>query len=160
MARYDRVDEAVIHARPEDVWSALWREFLGQTHWWLPELGFRLLPGRSELGVGAEVEVTPAAGRDRRGRFSFVAHAVEVKPNERLRSEYTGAFVGSGTWTLERIAEGTRLRMHWQVRTCGFLPTLIALFVDMGEEHSHAMRTGFRRLDALLTAEGKTAEPL
>lgn len=53
MARYDRVDEAVIHASPEDVWSALREEFGGETHWWLPDLGFRP-GGASARGDGRQ----------------------------------------------------------------------------------------------------------
>lgn len=153
MARYDRIDEAVIRARPEQVWAALEREFVGETHWWLPELGFRPLHGTTRSELGAEVEVTPAAGRDAHGRFSFVAHAVDVVPNERLRSDYSGAFTGFGTWTLERVGDATLLRMHWHVKTHGFLPTVIGLFIDMGERHSAAMQAGFRRLDERLAEQ-------
>jgi uncharacterized protein YndB with AHSA1/START domain len=150
VARYDRIDESVIHARPEEVWTALEREFLGETHWWLPELGFRPRRGGADLAVGSETEVIPAAGRFRGGRspFAFVARAVEVVPRERLAAAYVaGAFLGSGDWTLEPVEEGTRLRMRWRVRTHGLLPTVLGLVVDLGAAHSRAMRAGFRRLD-------------
>jgi uncharacterized protein YndB with AHSA1/START domain len=157
MARYDRIDEAVIHAAPEDVWEALRAEFTGETSWWLPELGFRPLDGATSLATGAAVEVVPGAGRTgrRRSPFAFVSRVVEVVENERLSTEYlAGAFRGTGDWTLEPVAGGTRLRMHWQVRTQGRVATLAARLLDIGEQHSKAMQAGFARLDRRLAAGG------
>ena len=157
MAQYDRVDEAVIHAAPEDVWSALEDELTRETSWWLLELGFRPLGGARSLATGAAVEVVPGAGRTgrRRSPFAFVSRGVAVVENERLSTEYVaGAFRGTGDWTLEPVADGTRLRMHWQVRTSGPVATIAARLLDIGRQHSKAMQAGFSRLDRRLAAAG------
>lgn len=156
MARYDRVDETVLHAPPASVWEALRQEFCGETHWWLPELAFRPLNGTRAIVPGASVEVVPAGGRTRQRRspFAFVSRAVDVVENERLGTEYVaGAFRGTGEWTLEPAGRGTCLRMHWRVRTSGRLATLVARFLDLGEQHSRAMQAGFARLSERLDGE-------
>jgi hypothetical protein len=122
------------------------------------ELGFRPIGGACRLEVGSAIEAIPAAGRMRRAPdFSFVARVVEVVENERVSAVYdAGAFRGTGVWTLERVSNGTRLRMRWQVQTHGLAPKLLGLVVDLGALHSRAMKEGFRRLDELLAT---TPEP-
>lgn len=85
--------------------------------------------------------------------FAFVACVVELVENERLIVEYVGgAFLGRGERLLEPVGKGTRLRMRWQVQSHGLLPILSGLAVHAGAIHSQMMRSGFHRLDALLTA--------
>lgn len=155
MARYDTDDQALIHAAPDEVWSALLREFGGETHWWLPELEFRPLQRPAVPAVGTEVEVTPHVRGERwlPSSLAFVARVAELIENERLIVEYVrGAYLGRGEWLLEPVGEGTRLRMRWQVRSHGLLPSLSGLAVKADAIHSQMMQTGFHRLDNLLTA--------
>ena len=154
MGRYDTDDQALIRAAPAEVWAALLREFGGETHWWLPELEFRPLQRPAVPAVGTEIEVVPHVRGERWLPFSlaFVARVVELIEDERLIVEYVrGAYLGRGEWLLEPVKEATRLRMRWQVKSHG-MATLSGLVIDAGAIHSQMMRSGFRRLDALLTA--------
>ncbi len=60
MARFDVTDEAIIHASPQAVYTALVDEHDGRSRWWRPHLSAEHRSGGSYDTVGSLVDNTVA----------------------------------------------------------------------------------------------------
>jgi uncharacterized protein YndB with AHSA1/START domain len=162
MGRYDVVDEIVIAAPAEAVWNALIDEARGDSGWWRPYV--ELCRGGDasvdQPGAVLDIAVHPDGERRRPIEPRFSSRTVEVEPNRRLRGEYfAGWFRGTSEWVLEPVEEGTLVRFRWAARTHGILPTLLGLFVDVGERHSEVTRKGLASLARYVLARAAPPRP-
>ena len=139
------VDEVFPHA-PETIWKALTTGAL-ISRWMMAPTGFAPIEGKRFT-----FQTTPA------GAWDGVIHCqvLEVIPNERLAYAWTGGHesnVGYGarldtvvTFTLSRVAEGTRLRL---VHSGFVLPKNETAFRNMSEGWKKVVRN----LDTVATEQ-------
>jgi uncharacterized protein YndB with AHSA1/START domain len=139
------VDEVFPHA-PETIWKALTTgELIGR--WMMPPTGFEPVEGKRFT-----FQTTPAGAWD----GVIQCQVLEVIPNERFAYAWKGGHesnVGYGsrldtvvTFTLSRVAEGTRVRLLHS----GFvLPKNETAFKNMGEGWKKVVRN----LDAVATEQ-------
>lgn len=161
MPAYDVINEALIDASPERVWTALIAEFDGARAWWVPANTFA--PTDAGAGqVGGETEVTVhTKGVDKGGpKLKFTARTTAIEPASRLLTTYVaGAFRGTALYRLIPVDGGmrTKLWMRFQARPMGILKVLSKV-VKVDQEHSKATEAAFRSLDEVLrrTAPGPT----
>ena len=145
MRRIDATDEAVIAARPAEVFQAIVDLMAGRSEWWSPHLFVRAVAGAPVSGVGSSSRIVIP----RRARF--VARIEEAVAPSRLQVRYVeGDFRGVGTWTFDAEGEATRIRFQWQVVPQRLLFRLFAPIVE--RSHRRVMRLGFAALDAHLRA--------
>ena len=162
MRRYDVVDEIVITAPADAVWSALLDEVRGDSGWWRPyvELRRRGDAPVDQPGAVIDIAVHPHGERQRPFEPRFSSRTVEVERNRRLCGEYfAGSFRGTSQWLLEPVEGGTLVRFRWAARTHGVLATLLALFVDIGERHSEVARKGLAGLAHYVLARATPPPP-
>lgn len=160
MDGYDLIDEVVVEATPEHVWTALIAEFRGAARWWVPHNTFVPLSGSTDQ-AGGEVRVTVhTRGVDRGGlKLRFTARTRTVDPARLLTVDYVdGVFRGESTFHLAPLEGGrrTRLGMHFRGEPHGWL-RLLARVAPIDVEHSKSTRTAFGALSVLLAEEGAAA---
>lgn len=106
--------EAVLLAHPERVWAVL-------TDWerqvvWMPDVAWIRVAGE-ERGLGARLEVrTKVLG------LPLTTDIITVtiwEPPSRLGVEHMGVIRGSGVWTLESVAAGTRFEWTESIQLPG-----------------------------------------
>ena len=152
MPGYDIINETVIDASPEAVWTALVAELSGAAQWWVPANTFRIgaLPPDQ---VGGESHVTVhTKGVDKGGpKLRFTSRTSDVERHRRLAGEYVdGAFRGTNEFLLVPLDDGrTLLSMRFCGRPHGVL-ALLAKVADIGAEHAAATQAAFERLAAIL----------
>jgi len=153
MPAYDVINEALIDASPERVWTALIAELDGARAWWVPANTFA--PTTTSAGsVGGETEVTVhTKGVDKGGpKLKFTARTTAIEPASRLLTTYVaGAFRGTALYRLIPVDGGTRTKlwMRFQARPMGILKVLSKV-VKVDKEHSKATEAAFRSLDEVL----------
>jgi uncharacterized protein YndB with AHSA1/START domain len=153
MPAYDVINEAIIDAEPERVWSALIAEFDGAAAWWVPANTFA--PGAGGAGyVGGETHVTVHTKGVGNGgpKLKFTARTTAIDPCSRMLTTYVdGAFRGTALYCLIPVDGGsrTKLWMRFQARPMGILKVLSKV-VDVGAAHSTATAAAFASLDELL----------
>lgn len=130
------VDEFFPHA-PETIWKTLTNGEL-MARWMMPPTGFEPVPGKRFT-----YQTKPA------GEWDGVIHCqvLEAVPNERFAYAWTGGHesnLGYGsrlettvTWTLTRVANGTRLRL---VHSGFVLPKNDTAYRNMSEGWSTVVR--------------------
>lgn len=139
------VDEIFPHA-PETIWKTLTDgELIGR--WMMPPIGFELVQGKSFV-----FKTKPA------GEWDGTIHCqiLEVVPNERLAYAWKGGHEsnrGYGskletivTWTLARVANGTRVRL---VHSGFVLPKNDTAYQNMSEGWNKVLRN----LDAVVAEQ-------
>ncbi|HVZ34937.1 MAG TPA: SRPBCC family protein [Polyangiaceae bacterium] len=146
MREIDVTDEALIHADPGAVFKAIIDLMAGDGSWWHPHLLVSPLgaPKPGQVGGLAEIRVP--------GRARFTARVEEVVAPAQLRVAYvSGTFRGTGRWSFDPEAAGTRIRFRWQVvPQHWWMRGLVAPLVQ--RNHSRVMHIGFKLLDAHLRA--------
>jgi uncharacterized protein YndB with AHSA1/START domain len=125
-----------------EVFAAL-LDFESYSRWWPARLRVRALhvtPHR----VGSRIEVRPRGGR-------FVCEVGQVVPDREILIRYVeGVHWGTGRWTVERVAEGTRACYQIDLEPQGWLPRLLSNWMDFGTIHSRSMAQVFQGLEAWL----------
>lgn len=145
------VDEVFPHA-PETIWKVLTTgELIGR--WLMAPTVFEAVKGNRFT-----FQTTPG------GTWDGLIHCqvLEVRPNERLVYAWKGGHegnVGYGarldtvvTWTLSRVASGTRLRL---VHSGFVLPMNETAFRNMGDGWKKVVRN----LDAIAAEQGSSKKP-
>lgn len=145
------VDEVFPHA-PETIWKTLTDGEL-IARWMMPPIGFELAPGKRFT-----FQTKPA------GEWDGVIHCqvLEVVPNERLAYAWQGGHEGNAgygskletivTWTLTRVANGTRVRL---VHSGFVLPKNDTAYKNMSEGWNKVVRN----LDAIVAEQGASGTP-
>jgi uncharacterized protein YndB with AHSA1/START domain len=155
MAKYDVTDEVVIDADPEAVFGALVDVFDGRVNWWLPHLSSKLRAGTSMGDVGGRFDVTVHTMIP----LKFTGQTMQVERPARVQVHYVdGAFQGEGLWTIERVENGTRLRLRWRTEPATLMTKVASRFVDVGKGHSLVMHRGFANLAEYLSSRARTAK--
>jgi hypothetical protein len=68
---------------------------------------------------------------------------------------------GTGRWTFEKLAEGTRACYRIDLEPQGWLPRLLSNWLDFGKMHSRSMTKVFDGLESwLTTTKGGEEEPM
>ncbi len=76
-------------------------DFESYPHWWPAELRVRVLQVTPDR-VGSRIEIRPFGGR-------FTCEIGKVVPDQEILIRYVeGIHRGTGRWTFEKLAEGTR----------------------------------------------------
>lgn len=148
MKRYSATDEAVIHARPPEVFRALLDEFSGVTHWWAPHVRITPVSDPPFDHVGATARSAVHSGVT----VYFLWRIAASEPDRLIRIEYVeGDLVGVATLTLEPTHGGTLLSYEWDTRPVSWRARLLAPILNMGKRHSEVMRRGPEGLEAYLS---------
>lgn len=150
MVKFHIVDEAVIHATPEQVEEAFADEAAGRSHWWAPKVQMRTRDGRSphEIGAVTQYRVATHGRADGPGAARFTTRVTQREPGRVVTQYFDGAFRGQAVLTTERVAEGrTRIRNDWQTQTHGVVMGVMARLVDIGAGHSRVMRDGYAGME-------------
>ena len=156
----DVVNEAILPASPDRVWTELIAELNGGARWWVPHNTYRTEESTGfEPGTVTHVTVH-TRGVGRRGpKLEFVARVSEVNPDRELRSDYIGGvFRGGAVFRLIPLADGykTKLVMHFRAEPQGFAKVLNRL-ADMGAKHREATQSAFQNLEKLLNLSGASS---
>ena len=141
----DVTDQGLIRAERAAVFNAIIDLMAGDDGWWTPHLRVRAVGEHVRGKVGSLSEISVP------GRARFIARMEEVQPPSLLRVAYiSGDFSGTGLWTFESEAEGTRISLRWQATPTRWWMRWLASKVQ--RNHSLVMQIGFRALDAHLRA--------
>jgi uncharacterized protein YndB with AHSA1/START domain len=146
MAKYDFLSEGVIEAPPMAVYKAILNEASGVTHWWMPYCEFKLKGDMPIDREGAIFDIIVHGA----GSPKFSAKMVKIVEAKLIEEEYTGDFVGTGTWTFEPTDGKTKLQYRFNVRTNKLLYSLGSSFVNMEKMHSGMVQKGFKGLNSYL----------
>ena len=104
--------------------------------------------------VGSPIEVRPRGGW-------FVCEVSQVIPDKEIRIQYIeGVHRGTGRWTLEKVAEGTRVCYQIDLEPQGWLPRLLLQFLDLARIHSRSMEKVFDGLEKWLKGHRGNARRL
>ena len=149
MPKYDVFDEALIDAPPLVVYKAILDEYAGITNWFLPILEFKLKGNMPIDREGAMVNMIAHSHGVSLHETCKITKLVEAKS---IEMDYSGDFVGIGTWTFEPSADGkkTKMRFRWNVNVKKPIVVLLSPFVDGGKAHSEGMQKGFKACNSYL----------
>jgi ribosome-associated toxin RatA of RatAB toxin-antitoxin module len=128
-------------------------DFGSYPRWWPAALRVRVLNVTAER-VGSRIEIRPRGGR-------FICEVVQVIPDQEIVIRYAeGVHRGTGRWTFEKLAEGTRACYRIDLELQGWLPRLLSNWIDFGKMHSRSMVKVFDDLESwLTTTRGGEGEP-
>jgi ribosome-associated toxin RatA of RatAB toxin-antitoxin module len=119
--------------------------------WWPANLRVRVLQ-LTQNALGSRIEIRPRGGR-------FTCEIAQVVPAREILIEYVdGVHRGTGRWTFEKLAEGTRACYQIDLEPQGWLPRLLSNCMDFGKMHSRSMEQVFDGLESWLTARRSSAE--
>lgn len=142
MRRTQAADCCMLPFDVAEVYAAL-LDYESYPHWWPAQLRVRVLkstPG----GVGSRIEVRPRGGW-------FTCEVSRIVPDKEILIQYVeGVHRGTGHWTFEKRAEGTRACYQIDLEPQGWLPRLLSNFMDFGTMHSRSMEQVFDGLKAWL----------
>jgi hypothetical protein len=147
MPKIDVLDEAVIDATPMVVYKAILDEVVGVTHWWIPDIEFKLRGDMPIVREGAIVDVTI---RDSGVTTKFSGKFTKIVEAKSIEEDYAGDWVGTGTWTFEPTEGKTKVQFRFNARTNRLLFSLVSPFVDMGKKHSVVIQKGFKACNSYL----------
>jgi uncharacterized protein YndB with AHSA1/START domain len=142
------LDQAIIGAPPAVVYKAIFDEYAGVTHWWMPYQESKLREN-VPIDESAIVDVTIRTELERgTPRFSYkLTKIVEAKS---IKVEVTGDIEGTGEWTFEPTDGKTKVQFRWNVRPKRLLYVILSPFVDMAKVHSDVMQKGYKALESYL----------
>jgi putative intracellular protease/amidase/ribosome-associated toxin RatA of RatAB toxin-antitoxin module len=120
--------------------------FESYPRWWPAQLRVRVLKVAPD-GAGSRVEVRPRGGR-------FICEVGQVIPDREILIEYVeGVHRGTGRWTFEKLAEGSRACYRIDLEPQGWLPRLLSNWMNFGKMHSRSMAKVFDGLATWLERE-------
>src|SRR5262245_51812462 len=120
-------------------------DFESYPRWWPAELRVRVLKSTLDR-VGCRIEVRPRGGR-------FICEIGKVVPDQEILIRYVeGVHGGTGRWTFEKLAEGTRTCYQIDLEPQGWLARLLSNWMDFGKMHSRSMAKVFDGLESWLRA--------
>jgi uncharacterized protein YndB with AHSA1/START domain len=146
MPKYDFLDEGIVDSPPMEVYKALLNEASGVTHWWMPDLEFRLRGGMP-ICEGAIYDII---GNSRGMKYKWSSKVTKLVEGKSIEEEYAGAIVGTGTWTFEPTDGKTKVQYRWNVRTNRLLFSIILPFVNMKKGHTEVIQKGFKACNSYL----------
>jgi uncharacterized protein YndB with AHSA1/START domain len=148
MPRIDVISEAVIDSPPMEVYKALLNEVSGVTHWWMPDMAFKL---RGEIPIDHEGAIYDATiNPTSRMNAKFSAKLTKIVEAKLIEEEVAGSFTGTASWAFEPTDGKTKVQVRFNVKTNGILLSLFSPFVDYGKNHSDIMEKGFKALNSHL----------
>jgi ribosome-associated toxin RatA of RatAB toxin-antitoxin module len=119
--------------------------------WWPAQLRVRALRVTPDR-VGSRIEIRPRGSR-------FICEIARIAPDREILIRYVeGVHRGTGRWTFERLAEGTRACYQIDLEPQGRLPRLLSNWMDFGKMHSRSMGKVFDGLEGWLSARRSSAE--
>jgi hypothetical protein len=74
-----------------------------------------------------------------------------IRDREILIKYVDGVHRGTGRWTLEKVADGTRACYQIDLEPHGWFPRLLSNFMDFGKMHSRSMEELFDGLEDWLS---------
>lgn len=142
MRRIQATDCRILPFDVAEVYAAL-LDFESYPRWWPGNLRVRALQVTPER-VGSQIEIRPRGGW-------FICEIAQVIPDKEIVIRYVaGVHRGTGRWTLERVANGTRACYQIDLEPQGWLPRLLSNFMDFGKMHSQSMEHVFDGLEGWL----------
>jgi hypothetical protein len=106
--------------------------------------------GTPALCEGAICDI---AVKDKGISANFSVKTIKLVKDKTIEFEYSGDFLGKGTWILEPIGEKTKLQYHFNAKTNKALFSFLSLFMDVSKPHSNTMQQGFIALNHYLSKE-------
>lgn len=120
-------------------------------HWWPAQLPVGVLKTTQNV-VGSRIEIRPRGGR-------FICEIAQVVPNQEILIEYVeGVHRGTGRWTFEKLAEGTRACYQIDLEPQRWLTRLLSNWMDFGNMHSRSMEMVFDGLESWLRSKDSSVE--
>jgi uncharacterized protein YndB with AHSA1/START domain len=95
MLKVDVTDRGVIDRPPQEVFKAVLNEYAGVTHW-MPALKSKL---RGDISVDCVGAICDLIAKNRGMSTHFSLKVKKLVPNELIKFELGGDFVGTETWT-------------------------------------------------------------
>jgi uncharacterized protein YndB with AHSA1/START domain len=149
MRRTQATDCRILPFDVAEVYAAL-LDCESYPRWWPAPLRVRVLKSTLDR-VGSRIEVRPRGG-------SFTCEVSRIIPNKEILIGYVeGVHRGTGRWTFERLAEGTRACYQIDLEPQGWLPRLLSNWMDFGKMHSRSMAKVFDGLEEWLKARRTSA---
>ena len=149
MPKIDVTDEALIDSSPMEVYKAILNEVAGVTQWWMPDIEFKLRGDVPTVCEGAVVDVT--LNPEGRIKCKFSGKYTKVVEAKLIEEEYTGDWVGTGTFIFEPTDGKTKLQFRFNAKSNRLLFSLVSPFVNMGKMHSDMIQKGFKSLNSYLS---------
>ena len=149
MPKIDVTDEAIIDSPPMVVYKSILNEYAGVTRWWMPHLEIKPrgnMPFDSE-GAIFDLTVYPTG----RMNFKFSGKRTKIVEAKSIEEEYTGDWVGTGTFIFEPTDGKTKLQFRFNAKSNRLLFSLVSPFVNMGKMHSDMIQKGFKSLNSYLS---------
>jgi hypothetical protein len=146
------VDEAVIDADPDRVFSALLDECNRKTDWWMPHLETKPMDGKQFGEEGSTIQMTVHRfGTPRLG----VRLAREVEGKAMTWEIFEGGSLGTAEWTFEPVAPGrTKVTLRWDVVLNRPLFRMFGPRI-LGRVHSGVVHAGFDGMNRYLSGSSK-----
>ena len=149
MSKSELLDEAVIDAPPVTVYRAVLNEYAGVTHWWMPYMDFKLRGDTPIDREGAIVDATALpTSRIKSSKASY--KIIKLVEGKSIEYEETGAFIGTGKWSLEPTDGKTKVQFRLNVKINSRLISFASHFVNTEKMHSDTMEKAFTALNSYL----------
>jgi hypothetical protein len=147
MPKYDFLDEAIVDSTPRVVYNALLNEASGITHWWMPDLEFKLR-GDMPICEGATYDII---GNSHGMKYKWSSKVMKLVEAKSIEEEYAGAIAGTGKWTFEPIDGKTKVQYRWNVKTNRLLFSIVLPFVNMKKGHTDVIQKGLKACNSYLS---------
>lgn len=148
MPKIDVLNEGVINGSPMEVYKAILDEVSGTTHWWMPDIEFKL---RGNTPIDSEGAVFDATINPKsRMNVKFSGKITKLVEAKLIEDEVAGDFIGTGTWTFEPIDGKTKVQYRFNVKTNRLAMSLFAPFVNFSKRNSDVTQKGFKALNSYL----------
>ncbi len=159
MAKYDLRDEAIVGLEPGEIIQALVDEAAGRSNWGHPGMRMRQRGDAAFNQVGAvlDLAISPTGHVDRRwGNLHLTARVTSVTPERSVQMDYSGALVGTVTWTFDPVDDDhTRSATRWVEDPHSLLVRLFAPLVNLPRFHARVVQEAFRSLERYAIAQRK-----
>ena len=131
------------------VYKAIINEVSGKTHWWMPDLAFKLKGDVPVDQVGAVFQII--ANPTKRLKAKFFCRVKKVVEAQSVDLDiFAGDVIGKGQWTFQEINGKTKIKVRFTVKSNNLLISLFSPFVDLAKQHSNAVQNGFKACNRYL----------
>jgi hypothetical protein len=148
MPKIDVTDEAIIDAKPKEVYKTILNEYAGVTHLFMPALESKLREDKPAICEGAVCDVM---GHSHGLTTKFSVKVTKLEEGKSIELELAGDFLGNETWTFEPSKNGKiNVKLRFVGKTNRLLFTLLSPIASAEKEHSKTIQNGLKACNSYL----------